>query len=160
MPATATQQVLNNGSRNLVLKYTFDGASGDVSADTLVNISTLDSTLRAGGLRLDRAKWSLTGFTCALEWESGATNADLLELCSGTGDVDFRYIGGIKNNATLPTGNVVFTTTGYTASGDGGHVTLWFKKKGEADDTALQLSVDMSASSLTLTGVAPTITVA
>lgn len=158
MTATATQQVLNNGPRNLVLKYTISGLTGDASAATLVDISSLDSSVRSGGLRLDRAEWSLTGFSCALEWESGATNTDLLEMASSPGRVDLRKCGGITNNATLPTGDVVFTTTGYTASGEGGNFTLWFRKKGVSSDTALQDESAPSSASLTFASTAPTVT--
>lgn len=156
MTATATQQVIHNGSRNLVLKYTIDGLTGDATAATLVDISSLDSSVQQ--LRLDKARWSLTGFSCALEWESGATNVDLLEMYDGPASMDFSGVGGITNNATLPTGNVVFTTTGYTASGDGGHFILWFRKKGST--TVIQLNPEVSSVSLSLTGNAPTIVVA
>ena len=178
MTATVTQQVIQNGPRNLVLKYTLGGLTGDATADTLVNLSSLDSTLGAAGLRLDKAQWSLTGCSCKIQWESGASNVDLLEMQGTWGDVDYSCNGGISNNASLPTGNVVFTTTGYTASGDGGHILLYFRKKSaslltnpnpDLQTGSLSFSSDAVflpgrpqslVGSLTLTGAAPTVTVA
>jgi len=106
---------------------------GDVTADTLVDISSIDSNIGVGGLRLERCQWSLTGHSCNLSWEAAA-DVDLLELADGVGDVDFSDIGGITNNASLPTGNVVFTTTGFDTAGDGGFIVLEFKKKSKSAD--------------------------
>ena len=128
MAATATQQIIHNGARNLVLKYTIAGTSGDVTAGKLVDAGALDSGIGLGGLRLERAKWALSGFSCKLAWDGGP-DTDLLELASGNGDVDFSDIGGIVNNAADQSGDVVFTTTDYGASGEGGHIILEFKKR-------------------------------
>jgi len=130
MTQVATQQVISNGSRNLVLKYTIAGVPpfGDVTADTLVDISSLDSNIGVGGYRLERASWSLSGMSAKLAWE-GATDVDLLQLTNGEGEVDFSEFGGVVNNATVPTGNVVYTTTGFGTAGDGGSIVLEFKKK-------------------------------
>jgi len=131
MAATATQQIINNGSRNLVLKYTIAGTSGDTNKGTLVDISALSAANAVtGGLKLNKAKWSLTGFSCLLEWDGAPDDTDLLQLSVGDGDLNFEKFGGITNNAEDQTGDVLFTTTGYGASGEGGHVLLSFKKKG------------------------------
>lgn len=149
MAATATQQVIANGPRNLVLKYNLDGITGDASAATLVDISDIDSSI-GSGLRLDKATWSLTGLSCKLSWE-GASDVDLIEMADGDGCFDF--IGGVKNNASIPTGNVLFTTTGYTGSGDGGHFVLEFVKKAPVTVTAQD--PEPSVGSLTFTGAGP-----
>jgi len=128
MAATATQQIIANGPRNLVLKYTIAGTTGDTTAGVLVDVSALDSTIGAS-LKLMTAQAVCTGFSCALAWDA-TTNIDLIYFPSDA-DVtqDFSRFGGIPNNAgTGVTGDVVFTTTGYTASGDGGLIYLWFKK--------------------------------
>ena len=126
MAATATQQVLHNGARNLVLKYTIAGTSGDTTAGVLVDASALgvDSNMRLVGVDS-----SLTGFSCNLLWDATA-NVNLVELPSDENySADFSSFGGIDNNAgTGVTGDVLFTTTGYTASGDGGSIVLKFKK--------------------------------
>jgi hypothetical protein len=158
MPAVATQQVINNGPRNLVLKYTIDNAGGpigDVTADTLVDISSLDSTIGVGGLRLDRCQWSLTGMAANLSWE-GASDVDLLELADGDGEVDFTEIGGVANNASIPTGNVVYTTNGFGTAGDGGTIILEFKKKSPSS-AIVALEAAPSTGSMTITGQAITL---
>jgi len=133
MAATATQQVISDGSRNLYLKYTIAGTTGDAAATKLVDASAFSdadgNALGANSLTLIGIDASLTGFSCKLVWDATA-NVDLIEIPSD--DVltrDFREHGGIKNNSgTGSTGDVMFTTTGYTASGDGGHIYLKFKK--------------------------------
>ena len=133
MAATATQQVINDGPRNLNVKYTIAGTTGDTAAGKLVDVSTFvdaeGNALGANSLTLIGIDASLTGFSCKLVWDATA-NVDLIEIPSD--DVltrDFRYYGGIKNNSGAgSTGDVMFTTTGYTASGDGGHIYLKFKK--------------------------------
>ena len=152
MAATTTQQILNNGSRNLVLKYTIAGTTGDVTNGKLVDMSALDSSLGIGGLKLTRAQWSLTGFSCKLAWDGGP-DVDLLELSSGDGSVDYTDIGGIVNNATQQSGDVLITTTDYGAGGEGGHFILEFKKRSPVE----LADVSPPTSSLTLIGLAPTI---
>lgn len=150
MAATATQQVINNGPRNLVLKYTIAGTTGDTSLGTLVDVSALDTSIGDYGLKLQRAEWSITGFSCKLMWD-GAPDVDLIELSTGEGELDFTEFGGVVNNASQQSGDVLFTTTGYTASGDGGHFTLYFKKK-----NAEGFSEQPGTGSLTISGLAPT----
>lgn len=129
MAATATQQIIANGPRNLVLKYTIAGTTGDASAVKLVDISALDSGLGVNGLTLMAVQWGLTGCSAQLLWDA-TTDVALVELTTGEGSQDYSKFGGIKNNAAAgATGDVMFTTTGYTASGDGGHIYLWFQKK-------------------------------
>jgi hypothetical protein len=156
MAATATQQIINNGPRNLVLKYTIAGTSGDVTAADLVDVSSLDSTIGNNGLKLMGAQWSLSGFSCNLLWEGGP-NVNLLELTSGEGEIDLSDIGGVVNNATDQSGDVLFTTTDYGASGEGGHIVLHFKKRNSSEDLT---DVSPAAASLGLTGQTPTRVVA
>jgi len=133
MAATATQQIINDGHRNLNLKYTIAGTSGDTAAGTLLTASGFDdalgTALGANGLTLMGVEASLTGFSCNLLWDA-TTDVNLFEIPSDEYvKVDFSSFGGIKDNSsTGSTGNVNFTTTGYTASGDGGHIYLKFKK--------------------------------
>lgn len=130
MAATATQQIIANGPRNLVLKYTIAGTTGDAAAVKLVDVSALDASLGANALTLMSISWGLSGFSCKLVWDA-TTDIDLIEMPANSADSqDFSKFGGIKDNsaAANSTGDVMFTTTGYTASGDGGHIYLCFKK--------------------------------
>lgn len=134
MAATATEQVINDGPRNLSLKYTIAGTSGDASATKLVDVSDFvdaeGNTLGANSLTLIGVDASLTGFSCKLSWDA-TTDVDLVEIPSDEPKFkqDYSRIGGIKDDSGAgSTGDVMFTTTGYTASGDGGHIFLKFKK--------------------------------
>ena len=133
MAATATEQIINDGPRNLILKYTIAGTSGDAASVKLVDVSDFvdanGTALGANSLTLMGVDSSLTGFSCKLEWDA-TTNIDLIELPADDDlSVDYKRIGGIKDDSGAgSTGDVMFTTTGYTASGDGGHIYLKFKK--------------------------------
>ncbi len=156
MTIAATQQILNNGPRNLTLKYTFDGTSGDATEDTLVDARDLDPNLGQGSLKLMKASWALTGFSANLQWEDGAANVDLLQLpAENPGEADFTEFGGVVNNAALQTGNIVFTTTGWTnAAAEGGYVVLELKKR----DLGAALTghdQDVGLGSIAFTGNAP-----
>jgi hypothetical protein len=128
MAAAATQQIIANGPRNLVLKYTIAGTTGDLTASKLVDISALDSGLGVNGLTLMSVQWSLTGFSANLLWDA-TTDVPIIECSAGADSQDYSKFGGIKNNAgSGATGDVMITTTGYTAAGDGGHIYLCFRK--------------------------------
>ena len=128
MAATATQQIIANGPRNLVLKYTIAGTTGDVTALKLVDVSALDSNIGVNGLTLMSVQWGLTGCSAQLLWDA-TTDVPIVECIAGSDEQDFSKFGGIKNNAaTGATGDVMITTTGYTAAGDGGHIYLCFRK--------------------------------
>ena len=105
-------------------------------------------------LRLDKASWSLTGFSIKLVWDS-TTDRDLIELSSGWGKVDFTSVGGIANNSGAgATGDVMFTSTGYEASGEGGSFVLSFKKtnKGVIDTTP---TIEVGVGSIVSEGLLP-----
>ena len=129
MAAVATQQIIANGPRNLVLKYTIAGTTGDLTASKMVDISALDAALGVNGLTLMSAQWALTGCSANLLWDA-TTDVPIIECSAGEGSQDYSKFGGIKNNAAAAnaTGDVMITTTGYTGSGDGGHIYLWFRK--------------------------------
>lgn len=130
MAATATQQIINNSSRNLVLKYTIAGTTGDTSDGVLVDVSALDSSIGVNDLKLKKVKAVIHGFSVRLAWDATA-NVDLIDISDGDNiDLCYSEFGGIPNNAgSGATGDVLWTTTGYTASGDGGHIILWFTKQ-------------------------------
>lgn len=133
MAATATEQVIADGPRNLVVKYTIAGTTGDTAAGILVNVSDFvdaeGTALGANSLTLMSIQAATTGFSCKLAWDA-TTDVDLVEIPSDEAfSQDYSKFGGIKDNSAAgSTGDVVFTTTGYTAAGDGGHIYLCFKK--------------------------------
>ena len=127
MAATVASQTIHNGARNLVVKSFVSGTTGDITDTVIVDVSAIDSGIGVNGLTLTEIDWNVTGFTAALEWDA-TTDVGLIQL-DGEGHQDFRAVGGIKNNAgSGATGDVLITTTGYTASGDGGHIVMKFRK--------------------------------
>jgi len=133
MAATATEQIIHNGNRNLIVKYTIAGTTGDTTAGILVNASDFTdkdgTTLGANAFTLVSIQAALTGFSCNLLWDATA-NVDLIQIPTDIPiNQDFSKFGGIKDNSgSGSTGDVLFTTTGYTASGDGGHIYLHLRK--------------------------------
>ena len=133
MAATATQQIINDGPRRLTLKYTIAGSTGQASAADLVDATAFNdkdgNALGANSLTLMGIEASLTGFSCNLLWDASA-NVNLVEIPSDEPiNQDFSKFGGIKDNSgSGSTGKILFTTTGYTASGDGGTIVLRLKK--------------------------------
>ena len=130
MAATAIQQIIANGPRNLVLKYTIAGSDGDAAAVKLVDVSALDASIGVNGLTLMSAQYGCAGFSCELLWDATTDISIITFPEDQAGSLDFSKFGGIKNNAAVAnsTGDVMFTTTGYTDAGGSGFMYLWFKK--------------------------------
>lgn len=152
MSATSTQQVLHNGRRNLILKYNISGSAGDVTAQKLVDLSALDSTLGLNSIRLDKVDWSFSGFSAKLAWDADV-DEDLVELCVGSGLLDFNRYGGTNTTDSAQTGDIVITTTGFSA-GDTGSIILYLKKKSTTQAFAAA-SPEPGLASLGITGYAP-----
>lgn len=134
MAIAFAQQIIANGPRNLVLKYTASGTTGDAAAAILVNVSGfVDANgvaLGANALTLMSVQASIIGFSAQLLWDASA-NVNLITIPDGQPfSQDYSKFGGIKDNSTTTsTGDVDITTTGFTAAaGDGGHIYLWFRK--------------------------------
>ncbi len=129
MAITATQQIIANGPRNLVLKYTFAGTDGDAAAVKLVDVSALDAGIGVNGLTLMSAQYGLSGYSCELLWDA-TTDLSIINFPTDqAGSLDFSKFGGIKNNAgTGATGDVMFTSTGYLDADGGGFIYLCFRK--------------------------------
>jgi hypothetical protein len=128
MALTATQQILANNQRNLILKYTFGGTTGDLAAGVLVDASALG--VDSDTLSLKSVCASFIGFSAHLLWDA-TTDVDLITIPDSQPFCqDFSDIGNIVNNSGAgSTGDVVITSSGYTAAGpDGGHLILHFKK--------------------------------
>ena len=130
MAVAATQQIIANGPRNLVLKYTFAGTDGDAAAVKLVDVSAIDTGIGVNGLTLMSARYGCAGFSCELLWDA-TTDVSIITFPEDqSGAFDFSKFGGIKNNAAAAnaSGDVMYTTTGYTDAGGGGFLYLHFRK--------------------------------
>ena len=96
----------------------------------------------------------MTGFSVKLIWDA-TIDRDLIELSSGWGKVDFTSVGGISNNSGAgATGDVMFTTADYGASGEGGSFVLSFKKtnRGVIDTTP---TIEVGSGSIVSEGLLP-----
>lgn len=106
-----------DGARNCQFKLTlFADGSGDLVNQNVTNISALVPNPGVH-LKLKRVRYSIQGLTARFQW-AGATPADLVLLSEGQDILDFSedYAGGIPNNATTPTGDVLLTTIGASAN--------------------------------------------
>ena len=120
-----TTHVMQNGARNLVVKYHISGEAADYADQLLVDISALDSTTTR--LRVDRIEASLVGFAAFLDWDA-TTDTPLIALPEGEDVFDFTDVGGITSDAGAgATGDIFVTTTGML-TGDFGTIVLHMKK--------------------------------
>ena len=126
MANTVTSQILLDGSQRLVIKWylSSDGVAGEVTDQVVVDVSAL--TPAATKVSLERVIWSLTGFDAILEWDATA-DVEILRLgaAASTSDLCMKEFGGIWNNAGAGiTGDMLLTTSGFTAVGDAGTIIL------------------------------------
>ena len=129
MANTVAIQTLVDGVKNAVLKVYLasDGAAGELTDQVVVDVSALVGAPTQ--VTLISAEIATTGCALNLEWDAttdiGILNfpADFCEkLC-------FEKFGGIPNNAgTGKTGDIVLTTTGFTAAGDQATLLLHVRK--------------------------------
>lgn len=120
MAATLALQTLEDGHKNLIVKLNITGdAAGDVTAQNFIDISTF-STNALGVVPTQCKIMTITAnlftFDMVLLWDA---TADLLACAvpSGSSTSDFRFWGGLKNNAGAgKTGDIQFTTVGLAAN--------------------------------------------
>jgi len=127
MANTVARQVLVNGSRNYVVKFTIVGDGSGEETAALVNATT-------GDMGTDNKLWSVTGIatgcTARLLWDA---TTDLFvmgvpqdkDICQ-----KFAKVGGLINDAGAgKTGDLLITTVGLGA-GDTVELVVWVKKRG------------------------------
>jgi hypothetical protein len=114
-----TVQVLNDGYRNTTIKIDGYLNAADLSGVTIIdpaNLSQMDGQGRIPDrVRVNRINFDIQdGIQVDLNWD-GATPASLWKL-TGRGEIKAKAFGGIVNNATTPTGKIVTTTIGGSAT--------------------------------------------
>lgn len=132
MANTIDKQTIIDGSKHLVVKIYLesDGASGELSDVVLIDASTYSPAFTDAKLVSIHA--NLSGFTAKLEWDA-TTDAPIMAVP----DYEVHFTGnetslfdGIANNAgTGVTGDVLISTTGFTAAGDYGTIIIHLVKK-------------------------------
>ena len=120
MADTLTSQVIQDGGRTAVLKFTNVSDGSGQAAAVLVDVSTLsaDPVTRQActGVTLQTITFSNIGMGVELLWDA-TTNVPLLNLPQDWEDtIDFSAYG-IPNDAGVgKTGDIVVTTVGATAA--------------------------------------------
>ena len=122
MAIVITNKTLVDGQKLAVIQFTgvFTDATGNETAAVKVDASALVPAASATApLKVMRIWWSCTAVGTFLEFD-GATDGHLLNLgVNDSGYLDFRAFGGMRDNATTPTGDITLTTTGTVAAAQG-----------------------------------------
>jgi hypothetical protein len=122
MADAVTSQTINNGPRNLIMKFTNES---DGTGETGVKkVDAASATFGAPGIHLTIARitYVVQGGSLRVQWDaSSATDIVILEYA---GVMDQTFFSGFPNPAAAgATGSILFTTVGFT-SGSSYTVTL------------------------------------
>ena len=121
MSGTVTTQIIQDGERNCIMKFTNVSDGTGESAVVKVDVSALQSNpsgIACSEVRLVRVSHAIVGMSVQMFFNA-STNVLLMELAeSSNGHMDFQDFGGIPNNAgSGKDGDILFTTKDHT-SGD------------------------------------------
>jgi hypothetical protein len=137
MSITPIVQVLQNGPRNYAVRLACELTGGDTEyqvekiALPFAASTQNDNLPPCTDLLLEGFLAATTNIWVCLFWE-GVPSSTLWSFPPNHADTQkFRNIGGIKNNATRPSGCVLLSADTYTDPQlDGRYdITLWFKKR-------------------------------
>jgi len=115
MADAVTSQLLADGEKNVVMKFT-NVSDGVGEASVLkVDVSTLYKT--PAQVRIDRIIASTSGMGVNIAWDATADVTAFIVAAGTSEEYDFRCFGGLPNNAGAgKTGDINFTTVGATAN--------------------------------------------
>ena len=121
MADTVTSQTIQDGERNLVMKFTNVSDGTGESAVKKVDVSALATNSKGQTctkVKIQRIYWATVGMSVKLEFDA-TSNVLLIGLpADSTGDEYYDSFTGIPNNAgSGVTGDIDLTTTGHS-SGD------------------------------------------
>jgi len=129
MANTVTQQIIEDGKKNTIIKFFISGdGSGEETNYTLFDASAYIT--ESTNNRLRKICYNLNGFDAVLYWDA-TLNVPIISLDEGLQEeVDFfKYGGSLINNAGAgKTGNILITTTGLGA-GDEGYLILHINQR-------------------------------
>ena len=128
MADAVASQVLLDGPRNAVLKFTnVSDGTGETNA-LKVDASTLDGA--PGDLRIDKIHFATSGMGVDILWNADSNVLAWHIPANQEGCFDFCAFGGLINDAgTGKNGDILFTTVGQ-ANGDRYAIVLEMKKRG------------------------------
>jgi len=119
MADALTSQVIQDGPRSAILKFTNISDGTGQAAAVLVDVSSLSSdpltNQVCNGVTLQSISYSNVGMGVNLLWDANA-NVPLINLLQNWSDqLDFSDYGIPNNSGTGRTGDILITTTGATA---------------------------------------------
>ena len=131
MADAVTTQIIIDGERNCVMKFTNVSDGSGESAVAKVDVSALAANANGTAcseVRIMRVSHAIVGMSVQLFFNA-STNVLAMELAeSSNGHMDFKDFGGIPNNAgSGKNGDILFTTKGHS-SGDTYSITLEMTK--------------------------------
>lgn len=114
MADAVTTQVLVDGPKTSVLKFTNVSDGTGESAVVKVDVSTLAGS--PSKVKITQCWYSTDGMSVDVLFDATANVLAFTAPAGMTDHMDFRCFGGIQNNAgTGVTGDIAFTTRGHTA---------------------------------------------
>jgi hypothetical protein len=114
MADAVTTQVLVDGPKTSVLKFTNVSDGTGESAVVKVDVSTLAGAPTK--VKITQCWYSTDGMSVDILFDATADVLAFTAPAGMTDHMDFRCFGGIQNNAgTGVTGDIAFTTRGHTA---------------------------------------------
>lgn len=126
MADSVTSQILFDGTKKAIIKFTNISDGSGESAVVKVDVSALvDAPTK---VKITKIWYTVSGMAVQMLWDA---TTDVLAFALGadqTGFLDFTSFGGIQNNAgTGITGDLLFTTVGHS-SGDSYSIILEVQK--------------------------------
>ncbi len=121
MADAVTTQIIQDGPRNAVIKFTnISDGTGESAVDKVIvgNLSKLANGQPCTEVALERVQFYLHGMAVTLNFSVSSGTAGFIAKLKedDLGDMDLRDYSGIPNNAGVnKTGNISFTTTSASA---------------------------------------------
>lgn len=122
-----TKVVFSSQNRYVVRLLNLSDGTGE-SAVVKVDISTLTGPDGTPPTRtvVEKIEYDISGMTIRLYWDH--TTDDEIAVLGGSGFLDWSESGGLVDNGTGDTGDILLTTNGH-AAGDTYNITLWLRLK-------------------------------
>lgn len=112
MANTTTLQIIEDGTRNAIVKITGVLDTSNLALADFITMSSLYGSPKQ--VSIQHVDYSLSDQLELQLWWSGATSEIVMPL-AGRGKMSFGNFGGLQNNAIAPTGNIALETTGWTS---------------------------------------------
>ena len=122
MADAVSSQTIVDTEKRIVMKFTNLSDGEGESAVKKVDVSTLTAHIdgtACSQATIDQIWYNVGGMRVLIDFDASTNVAALIlggSAAAGNneGHMDFRSFGGIKNNASSPTGDLDFTTSGHT----------------------------------------------